>query len=354
VVQQLCSSGSSTGMGQLRYLPFIVPFMVAEVLGAIWIVWKLSSRCDCSCGRRVSNGPDETTMLMPEEQLNAQNMSFQNTYKCCIGVKSQLASVCLAIFRAACFGYFFGVGVIWNLIRSGGWQYFTNWNLILISIYYFSALTSSVIGIRFGNRDDAEWSRRVRRLGYAVHILFEVVGGTALLVTVVDFTLLNPEFTFWNASQHFATMLSLMIELCVNCLPVRMDHFSYNALWASLYLVFIWPVVGSGARRHWPYDFLDLSGPSCFLWYTGLLLADILFYCLWVLLYRFKVYMYIHVLGLGKIYGENDIVSPKDACTDNALLAGEEYPACLYLCGALHLYMLLLAQKWQMVSVVSC
>jgi hypothetical protein len=316
-----------------KYLGGIIPVMIVEVIVLVYVVWKLASN-NCMCKKSAE---DTGGILLPEEQVNAQNISFQNTYSCSVGVntsKARAAAIGLCIYRAVCFCYFFGVGVLWNLIRHGGWQYFTNWNLMLISVFYFSAFLCSVIGLRYGhddfsvnnNRDlhvnEVEWSRHVRRLGYLVHVLFEVCGGTALLVTTVDFTLLNPQFEFWNASEHFATMLSFLIELCLNCLPIRMDHFGYNALWASIYLVFIWSVVGSGARHHWPYSFLDVSSAACFVWYTGLLIADLFFYGIWAVLHRLKVYLCLHVLGLSRVYSEHDLIHGKDNCTDNALMAG--------------------------------
>ena len=304
-------------MGMFKYLGAIIPVMVAEVFLAVYLVWKFASTGDCC---RLPRKNESTSNDMPEEQTSGHNMAFQNTFRCCLYPDSRLASILLALYRFCCFSYFFGVGVLWNLLRDDGWQYFTNWNLMLISTFYACALSASFIGLCFGH-SDAEWPQRIRRLGYAVHILFEVVGATAILVTTVDFSLLNPQFAFWNASEHFATLLSLVIELCVNSLPVRLDHYGYNALWASVYLCFIWPVVATGARHHWPYDFLDVSGPDCFIWYTGLLIADIIFYCIWMGLYRLKLYVFHRFFGIrvGR-RSETDLLNPKDETfTDNAL-----------------------------------
>ncbi len=180
--------------------------------------------------------------------------------------------------------------MIWNLILNQGWYFFTDWNLELLSIYYALAFTVSVIGLVY-EKDDVEWSRITRLLGSTVHVLFAVTGATAMLVTVVAFSLLNPAFSFWNATVHFSTTLSLLWEMYMNGMYVRFDFYAYDVSWAGLYLIFIWPVVATGIKQTWPYNFLDVSTWTCFLWYSALLLVHFLFFSLWYSFSRFKLFM---------------------------------------------------------------
>jgi len=125
------------------------------------------------------------------------------------------------------------------------------------------------------------WSKPLKLLAIAHHLLFEVAGASAMLVTTVAFSLLNPEFAFWNVTIHFVTMCSLLLEMFLNALPVRLDHCPFNISWALLYLTFIWPIVVTGVVSKWPYAFLDTQDWKCFFWYTGLFLINILFYVVW-------------------------------------------------------------------------
>jgi hypothetical protein len=106
------------------------------------------------------------------------------------------------------------------------------------------------------------------------------VTGTACLVTVINFSALNPEFSFWNVSQHFITLMTLILELFLNNMYVRADHYPFNISWAFLYLIFIWPLVVMSRISFWPYFFLKTDTYSCFFYYTGLVVADFLFYYL--------------------------------------------------------------------------
>jgi hypothetical protein len=112
-----------------------------------------------------------------------------------------------------------------------------------------------------------------------VHIIFEVAGSTALMITVVDFTLLSAEFKFWNLVAHFFTSISFLIELSLNAMGVRLHDLSYCSVWSISYLAIIWPIVAFGVRD-WPYGFLKVDSWSCILWYNALFVGNLLFFLL--------------------------------------------------------------------------
>lgn len=230
---------------EFLYLPYLIPFIFLEVI-FITLVFKYWS------GRRkVETLKDEeldsnidSSILDDEEDPNTAIYTFNSTFASGIR-RSKDGAVILCFSRFICMLYFIGVDVIANLYKHKGWQYFTTWNCELIGLYFALAFSVSVIGLRFDS-PDVEWSYSVRCLGQSVHILFEIAGASAFLVTVVAFTLLDPTFDFWNASVHFATTLSMLLEMSLNSIFVRFDHYPFNTYWALVYLIFIWPIVVSG------------------------------------------------------------------------------------------------------------
>ena len=99
------------------------------------------------------------------------------------------------------------------------------------------------------------------------------------MVTTVAFTLLDSNPTFWNCTFHLATTLSIIME-SLNKMTVTFMHLPFGLTWALVYTTFIWLAVWLGAVSQWPYVFLDTSSPLCFLWYSGLVVCFIFYYCL--------------------------------------------------------------------------
>lgn len=226
---------------------------------------------------------------------------FEATYQSGLVVGTNGCYVLLAIRLCALF-FFLAIPFLWGYIREdgGGAHYFTTWNIDLITLYFFLASICSVFGIAYGPSNPVSdslpvtsslnhtsvWSSHVINFGYAVQILFEVTGGTAFFVTVIDFAALDHKFGFWNVVQHFITSLMMLMELLVNHIPVRPEHFSINLTWALCYLIFIWPVVASHVLSDWPYFFLATYSSGSFGWYTVLYIVDIIFYFVFWLVAR--------------------------------------------------------------------
>lgn len=117
-----------------------------------------------------------------------------------------------------------------------------------------------------------------------------IIAGSACLITIVAFTTLNPAFEFWNVTLHFITLLTLLIELFLNNMHVRADHYPFNLSWLILYTILIWPVVAMHRIKMWPYFFLKTDTYLCFFFYNGLLIINLCFYYIFYSLSRMKFY----------------------------------------------------------------
>ena len=188
---------------EFKYLPGIVPVVTFEAFFAVALVHVCVARYQRRRQTRDLNAevPVNSEILDDEDTFTTAIYTFDCTFKNGI-MRSKWGMRILCFFRLICFMYFLGVNVITNYLSGhAGWEYFTTWNLELITVYFLAALISSIIGCRYEGID-IEWSFATRCLGAFVHALFEVCGGTALLVTVVDFTLLDHQFDFWNVSGN--------------------------------------------------------------------------------------------------------------------------------------------------------
>lgn len=293
-------------MGKFQYLGGIIPFMIGEyILVAIVILW-LHNR------KRLILNKDREPLNLFHSYLNSK--CFEDVYHSHIGTLQW--NIVLLLWRLGCFLFFLIVPCIENYADENGYnyKYFTQWNIDWIVVYYMMATSLSIVGVyseiyssknldqgsdeplsgdEFATKKKSstvEWSYTFQVLGHATHVLFEIAGGSALFVTVIDFTLLGGRFTFMNTSLHFVTSLSLLTELCLNSIEVRWEHLLLNLGWALFYLIFIWPAVSLNTVKEWPYGFLDTSSPSCFAWYTFLFIVNVLFYSFWYGFYRLKMW----------------------------------------------------------------
>lgn len=183
-----------------------------------------------------------------------QSMCWQNPFESAFEsglCRGSITTATLLSTRFLSMSFFI---TVFLLSEVKGWQYFTTWNVLLISFYFMIAFISSCLGMIYG-RNDVEWSYRAVWLGKLTHATFEIAGASAFLVTIVDFSLLDPGFNFENASEHFATTISMIVEMSLNSMFVRFDHYPFNIYWSLAYLVFIWPIV---VRGEIPVEFLTI------------------------------------------------------------------------------------------------
>lgn len=304
-------------MVNLTYLPAIIPTTIVVYSLVVAVVLYLYHRQEV----RILESSERPTisLLAPKQPSILQAyfavLPFQFTYQ---SLNPYGGRLLLLITRLMSLGYIFGIPGLWNFINHdfNNLFYFTHWNILMISTYYACAISSSVIGFLYNQKlrsgsgvadnswmavespistpeDDVFWSAHVKRLGFVIQILFEVAGGSALFVTVVAFSFLNPNFEFWNVSDHFVTSMTFLVEMAQNTMIIRWHHVLLNMFWAMLYLFYIWPAVGSGAVTDWPYSFLNTANAGCFGWYFMLFFGNAVFYTLWYSLSRVK-YEYIY------------------------------------------------------------
>ena len=292
------------------YLPALVPAIFCEVLFIVCAFGFYRYYC-CKCCLRSCFGAESSDNRI--SFLRA--FRFEDTYES----HSTAFKYLLFTTRLISFGYILGISTIWNYFQTGGfiWFYFTIWNVELLSIYYFCTLVCSIIGFcnkptivtpagsyyvedytgamkeatRQPKYKAIHWSHRISRFGRVVHVLFGVCGGTAALVTFTTFVFINANPSFWNFSAHLVPISTLLVELSLNNMYVRVDSFPFNALWSWLYLIFIWPLVSLGNIPNWPYTFLVTDTPLCFLYYSLLIVFNVIFYSIFYGLSFCKYYL---------------------------------------------------------------
>ena len=221
------------------------------------------------------------------------NLSIYQFEKAYLGIKNNSikSMLLLLVVRLIFFGYFLSIDFIINIERntiSKYVKYFTNWNCILITIHYSLALFSSIVGLFNTIRGNNErWSSIIEMLGYIQYLIFHFGGATSLLVTVVAFSILDPTIYFWNLSVHLFTTISYIIELSLNSFYIQLKYVYLMIGWAVLYMIVLWPLVVNDIYN-WPYEFLRVDKPTCFMWYTGLFIGCFIFYFIWYGFARLK------------------------------------------------------------------
>lgn len=268
-------------MGSFKYVGLIVPMALVEYLLIILLV-----------RHSYNKSHDEPLSLKTLVEV----APFEHTYR---SLNERVGAIGLLVCRVAFFCWFLIAGCIMTYVASHGhsWYYFTIWNLELLGTYFGLAIVCSAFGMmndqRNGSRYSNSWGRRISLLNKVTQIMFSVAGATALFVTLISFVLLNPEFSYWNVTHHLTNSIAMLIELCLNKIPVEKKYIVFNMSWALVYLYFIIPVKAAHAVNEWPYSFLTMATPSCVGWYTMLIVVNILFFLMWDGLSRL-VEKYLH------------------------------------------------------------
>ena len=306
-------------MVALKYLPEVISLILVEYLIiTAFVAWKTSAKyyeqimigdfdeiqinstsCTSSC-RKFFRSLANRKFYFAYFEGHCPNIATLS--RSCWHEFSTKFTILLTITRLVFFVYFVG-GTIYIYVYSHGasWIFFTNWNLLLISLFYLIASIHSVVGLysEYVHKVDIIKNSINWKLYHAVHILFEVSASTAFFVTTVDFILLDSNFEFLNVTQHFLTSLSFLVEISLNSLPVYIEHIWIAITWMVVYVIYAWGMVGSGTLKYWPYDFMELGNPYCFLWYNVLFFVALLFYGMLILLDYAKRQLLTHV-GLGE------------------------------------------------------
>ena len=302
-------------MGTFAYIAYLIPIVTVEYVLIILLFRYYSQKLKTE---KESLEGEHEMLLSDSETSNYVSFgekswfcsySFMDTYNSIFGENSKYL---LLTSRLLTFSYFASVSIGFNFyLRPHGWNYFTVWNLILITFYFLLSSMCSIIGIFWNGWVTsiieasirkpkaaelfAETTHRnikiIQALSILTHVIFEVAGSTALMVTFVNFTLLNPKFEFWNVNAHFINSCVFLLEMLQTKLPVYILHYPYALTWMGIFCVFTWIIVAYNVR-YWPYDFMVAGTPLCIVWYSGLFILNFGFYCLWNGLSRLKQYYY--------------------------------------------------------------
>jgi hypothetical protein len=195
-------------------------------------------------------------------------------------VRSVIGDYVLVPIRLLFALYFFSVGLLWHtILYPHSWHYFTNWNMFMIVLYF--GLTNFSLALSHNIADN-----RSMLFGTIISKLFVVVATSSIFTTAVTFALISDRMDFWNVVMHLTTSICIFIEMSLNCIVIHSWDYIFCLTWSIIYLLVVWVAVGTGLKE-WPYDFLRIDSPSCFIWYTALLLGNVLFFAV--------VWLYCHV-----------------------------------------------------------
>jgi hypothetical protein len=237
---------------------------------------------------------------------------------------SNTALICWRVFCNLWF-FWFAFVAKWSYTgaqhKDPGYWFFTNWNLILLGVYFGFALLCSVqykldsmsameAGVNDVNSAStitdnvrkteancccrnrfqlpAWYTKDIRdRVVNITGIMYDVAGANAIFVTVVAWGVLDHSGDFWNVTNHLTNSLFMLVEMVLNRIQTNTYNYVWSISWAFLYVCFAWIIVYTGTRPL-PYFFLDTAEkPAAFGWYTGLLFVNFLFYVIWTYLNRF-------------------------------------------------------------------
>lgn len=262
-------------MGKFRYLPIVIVMITVEylLLSGIVIYAFLRQSGD-------------------EPFLNGffRGKAFENVSTSRYGKRTDIL---LGFFRMCMIGWFGGFAMIYGFTLSPtSWHYYTNWNIILITIYYGLACIASARKLYKDYYKIEKPAVFERYLALLVGSLYPVVASAALMITAVTFSLLSPAPTLWNFTKHLITSISfLMFELPLNKIPINWQELVWVMTWPLIYLFFIWPVVATDTRG-WPYYFIETETSGSLLWYNILLFASILFFFIYFGLFKMYEKLY--------------------------------------------------------------
>jgi hypothetical protein len=257
-------------MSRFKYLGAVIPYTLGVVLLIVAVVgwfYLHPGICYCKNPRARSLDNQHQVRQLSRFEKFGTGLGFENVYHSPWGKKlgKNLTISLLLIWRFGCFCFFFGVAFLWAHIEKGGSNalYFTFWNIDLLCLYFFLATIASLIGVinessfvarrNNANSSNEFWSKSLTDFGYAIQILYEIMGSTAICVTVATFTAINPHFVFWNLTEHFMNLMAVLVELSLNNMIIRWEHVLFTVFWGLVYLKFYCAFFSNRAATPRPY-----------------------------------------------------------------------------------------------------
>lgn len=154
---------------------------------------------------------------------------------------------------------------------------FTVWSFILQGVYF--SLTAYSY---FSKQEPTPLMRTV------TWIIFEVSFPISFLVsTVVKFVLipqarknnvdLSTFFKIWPVLMHNGNIMFMTFEILVNRLPFNFLHFQFALVWGMVYTFYAW--IYHYNFGYYYYFFLNHERKDAILWYGGLMLVLLSYFC---------------------------------------------------------------------------
>lgn len=279
--------GSHSFQDEFRYFPYIIVYLIFIYVANILICFYLfdQKKYKLSVQKKKQTGDEpcsEVCMLY-----------FSSVFCCCfnkvVSQKSRPVIIFDTLYEsnlpfigvpllfayrivAALFIFYYDIGMFYidggNIYRFGSWV-----NISVASYLLFAVLLSSLGNISRLLRcstERADWPLAFERIGAFTTVLYHLAYNNAVFVTVVQFIYFSPNSSFENMKLHLAPAGALFIDMLLNNVPYRLEHyaFSYGLIFAYAIFQLIEVYVGN---LDWMYSFLHVHSPKCFATYSILL-----------------------------------------------------------------------------------
>lgn len=209
---------------------------------------------------------------------------------------------------------------LWLLIAPVGvqlseetniWTYFTYWTVYFHTLYFAAAVITTILILLKENGAQIAFSLNqldLDKTSLGLSVIFETTGTSSIFIACVNYIMLSQNGEYRNTILHAVPPGLLLIELFLNDVHVELPNAIIAMSYPMLYLVVIFGVVVGNVRR-WPYDFVNIETPGCFVWYNILFIVFMIFFVIWYGLCRFKYYWY-QSAGCGKDQSQHQLIAP--------------------------------------------
>lgn len=297
-------------------------FRFFDVMIFFVLIWYVSILCVFLCIRRTN-----VKKSIIERGINLEQPTFYDTALFSFELRTRFEDVTqsawkglkmvLCAFRFTMMVFFLGFAVILTSIqRQRGIFFFTNWNSLIVSFYFFAAFVSSVISLYYQfNRTEYDlriggviiWSHKIQMLAAVVHMCFEISGASSLFSILFDTLFLDSDdLNVLMQAVGILAILALAMELVFSTIRVRFDQYPATIAYIMVYLLMMWPSVFTGIIPDWPYSVFRTDRQECLGYYSLLFVLHFACFCAWYGLYRIKkrVMIYFNLGRAGARYAE--------------------------------------------------